>query len=207
MKKSVTNSATVFAVALALAGCATGSGAADTSRPSGATDYPNPLATAPPLDEVIHNAVDSTFVQGMIAHHRQAVEMSEIILRKQDVDPRVTALADEIKAAQAQEISTMTRWLTTWNEPEQMASGHATGGHSMTGMMSQEDLDELKAAPGTEAAKLFLGQMITHQQGAVTMAKTAVANGENVHVIALSKDIISFQEAEIQEMQTLLGTL
>lgn len=207
MKKSMTNSATIFAVALALAGCATGTGAAGTSRPSGATDYPNPLATAPPLDEVIHNAADSTLAQGMIAHHRQAVEMSDIILQKQDIDPRVTALANEIKAGQAQEISTMTRWLTLWNEPEQVPSGHDAGGHGMTGLMRQEDLDELKAAQGTEAAKLFLVQMITHHQGAVTMAKTAVANGENVHVIALSKDIISFQEAEIQEMQTLLGTL
>ncbi len=202
MNKSLTVSATVFAAALALTGCSAGTGAADSSMPSmnhGGSSMP---ATAAPLDTVTNNAADTMFVQGMIPHHSQAVEMSDIMLQKQDIDPRVTALATKIKAAQAPEIETMTGWLKTWNEPEQMAPGH-----EMTGMMGETDLDELRAAEGTEAAKLFLTQMIAHHQGAVMMAQTEEAEGQNADALALSKEIITSQQAEIQEMQALLGSL
>lgn len=202
MKKIPTLSAATFAAILALTGCSTGTGAAGSSMPSmdhGSSTMP---ATAAPLDEVLHNAADTMFVQGMIPHHRQAVEMSEIILEKQDIDPQVTALAARIKAAQAPEISTMTGWLKTWNEPEEMSAGHG-----MSGMMSQDDMDALKSAQGAEAAKLFLTQMIAHHEGALMMAKTEEASGENADAVALSKNIIAAQEAEIQEMQALLGTL
>ncbi|WP_308813087.1 DUF305 domain-containing protein [Arthrobacter sp. PAMC25284] len=80
-------------------------------------------------------------------------------------------------------------------------------GHGMTGMMSQSDLDKLKAAQGTDASRLFLTQMIAHHQGAVMMAKTEESDGQNADALALSKEIITSQEAEIQEMQTLLGSL
>ncbi|WP_308813086.1 DUF305 domain-containing protein [Arthrobacter sp. PAMC25284] len=101
MKKSMTISATLFAAALALTGCSAGTGAADSSMPGmnhGSSDMP---ATAAPLDTVTNNAADTMFVQGMIPHHSQAVEMSDIILQKQDIDPQVTELANKIKAAQA----------------------------------------------------------------------------------------------------------
>ncbi len=202
MKKIPTLSAATFAAILALTGCSTGTGAAGSSMPSMGHGNSSMPATAAPLDEVLHNAADTMFVQGMIPHHSQAVEMSDIILGKQDLDPKVTALAARIKAAQAPEISTMTGWLKTWNEPEEMSAGHG-----MSGMMSQEDMDALKSAQGAEAAQLFLTQMIAHHQGAVAMAKTEEASGENVHAVALSKNIIAAQEAEIQEMQALLGTL
>ncbi|MEO5779074.1 DUF305 domain-containing protein [Arthrobacter oryzae] len=202
MNKFLTVSATVFAAALALTGCSAGTGAAGSSMPSmnhGTSDMP---ATAAPLDTVTNNAADTMFVQGMIPHHSQAVEMSDIILQKQDLDPQVTALATKIKAAQAPEISTMTEWLKKWNEPEQMAAGH-----SMSGMVGEEDMSKLQAAQGADAAKLFLTQMIAHHQGAVMMAKTEEADGQNADALALSKEIIMSQQAEIQEMQTLLGSL
>ncbi|QNE13854.1 DUF305 domain-containing protein [Pseudarthrobacter sp. NBSH8] len=202
MTKNLTISATVLAAALTLAGCSAGTGTAGSSMPSmdhGSSSMP---ATAAPLDTVTPNAADIMFVQGMIPHHSQAVEMSDIILQKPDIDPQVTALATKIKAAQAPEISTMTGWLKTWNEPEQMAPGH-----EMTGMMGEGDLDELRAAEGTEAAKLFLTQMVVHHQGAVMMAQTEEAQGRNADALALSKNIITSQQAEIEEMQILLGSL
>ncbi|MBE4717242.1 DUF305 domain-containing protein [Pseudarthrobacter sp. AB1] len=202
MTKNLTISATVLAAALTLAGCSAGTGTTGSSMPGmdhGSSSMP---ATAAPLDTVTNNAADTMFVQGMIPHHSQAVEMSDIILQKQDIDPQVTALATKIKAAQAPEIDTMTGWLNTWNEPEQMAPGH-----EMTGMMGEGDLDELRAAEGTEAAKLFLTQMVAHHQGAVMMAQTEEAQGQNADALALSKNIITSQQAEIEEMQILLGSL
>src|SRR5262245_12367055 len=64
-----------------------------------------------------HNDADVTFAQHMIPHHQQAVEMSDIVLGKQGIDPRVTELANQIKAAQGPEIDEMQQWLTEWGMP------------------------------------------------------------------------------------------
>lgn len=202
MTKTLTISATVLAATLALAGCSAGTGTSGSSMPGmdhGSSSMP---ATAAPLDTVTPNAADIMFVQGMIPHHGQAVEMSDIILQKPDIDPQVTALATKIKAAQAPEISTMTGWLKSWNEPEQMAAGH-----SMSGMVDGEGMAKLQAAQGADAARLFLTQMIAHHQGAVMMARTEEADGQNADALALGKEIIAAQQAEIEEMQILLGAL
>ena len=81
------------------------------------------------------------------------------------------------------------------------------GMNGMNGMMSDADMKELDAAQGTEAAKLFLTQMIAHHQGAIMMAKTETTGGKNPDAVGLSKAIVTAQEAEIQEMQALLTKL
>lgn len=128
--------------------------------------------------------------------------MSDLMLKKQDIPADVTAPATKIKAAQNPEIEMMTGWLGSWNEPPQMPSGHG-----MSGMLSDDDMKKLGAAQGTEAARLFLKQMIAHHEGAVMMAKTENSAGKSTDAIMLSQDIVSAQEAEIQEMQKLLATL
>jgi len=200
MKKTLTISATAFAAVMALAGCSTpGSSAGSTSMPG--MDHSTIGSSAAPA-AADHNGSDAMFVQGMIPHHAQAVEMSDIILKKQGIDARITALASKITAAQAPEIEKMSGWLKDWNEPTQ-----APGGHFMTGMMSGEDLAELDAAQGTDAAKLFLSQMIAHHEGAVEMANTEVRSGKNAEAIQLGKDIAASQTDEIQEMKELLASL
>jgi uncharacterized protein (DUF305 family) len=64
-----------------------------------------------------HNQADVTFAQDMIPHHQQAVQMSDIILGKQGIDPRVVQLANQIKAAQGPEIQQMQGWLSQWGQP------------------------------------------------------------------------------------------
>jgi len=151
-----------------------------------------------------HNAADTMFAQMMIPHHAQAVEMSDAMLAKKDIPASVIALATKIKAAQAPEIDKMTAWLKSWNESSTM-SGH--GGHSMDGMLSDAELLKLDGSQGMEAAKLFLSQMIAHHEGAVTMAKTETSQGKNPDAVQLSKDIVTSQEQEIQEMKDLLAGL
>ncbi|WP_431230711.1 DUF305 domain-containing protein [Paenarthrobacter nicotinovorans] len=199
-KKILPLSATALAAAIALAGCASGSGAGSsgTSMPM---DHGSSSASAP-VAAAEHNAADVTFAQMMIPHHAQAVQMSEMMLKKQDIPAAVTALATKIKAAQGPEIDMMTGWLKSWNEPTMMSTGH-----SMNGMMGDEDMNKLAAAQGTEAARLFLQQMTAHHEGAIMMAKTENTAGKNADALKLSKDIVSAQEAEIQEMQKLLATL
>jgi uncharacterized protein (DUF305 family) len=203
MKKTLTISALGLASVIALAGCAgtSGSTPASSMPGMGQTGMGMSSSSAPAASD--HNGADTMFTQGMIPHHAQAVEMSDMMLKKQGMDARITALATKIKAAQAPEIEQMTGWLTTWNEPTQMAAGHGMG----DGMMGDDDLKALDTAQGAEAAKLFLTRMIAHHEGAVTMAQTEISEGRNPDAIQLSNAIVTSQTAEIKEMQDLLATL
>ena len=214
-KKLLTLSTTAVAAAIALAGCSTGSPGPSATPSSSATagnsmpgmDHGSGMmSSSAPAATAEHNAADTMFARMMIPHHAQAVQMSDTMLTKQGIPAGVTALATKIKAAQGPEIDKMTGWLASWNEPTMAPSGHAMDG-GMEGMMGEEDLKKLDAAQGTDAAKLFLTQMIAHHEGAVKMAQTESTEGKNPDAVQLSKDIIAAQEAEIQEMKDLLATL
>jgi len=131
--------------------------------------------------------------------------MSDMMLSKQDIPADVKDLAARIKAAQGPEIELMTGWLERWNMPTQLPSG--SSGHGMAGMMGAEEMAKLSDAQGTDAARLFLEQMIIHHEGAIVMAKAETAGGKDTAAVQLSKDIVAAQEAEIKEMQQLLTTL
>ncbi|MCU1522712.1 MAG: hypothetical protein JWN19_3097 [Arthrobacter sp.] len=203
-KKFLTLSATGIAAAIALAGCASGSGTGSSGTSMPGMDHGSSSASASSSMAAAadHNAADVTFAQMMIPHHAQAVDMSDMMLKKNDIPASVTALATKIKSAQGPEIETMTGWLKSWDEPTMMPSGH-----SMDGMMTDADMTKLDATQGTEAARLFLTQMIAHHEGAIMMAKTETTTGKNADAVQLSKDIVSAQETEIQEMQKLLAAL
>ena len=135
----------------------------------------------------------------------QAVEMSDMILAKSDVDQRVLDLAQQIKDAQQPEIETMQGWLAEWGvSSDDMDMGEMEHGG---GMMSDEDMAALESASGAEAAPLFLEQMIAHHQGAIEMAETELANGKNADALALAQAVVDTQSAEIETMQDLLGQL
>ena len=152
------------------------------------------------------NDADVEFAQGTVAHHEQAIEMSESAL-----DPTTAAgaavrdLARRISDAQDGEISTMSGWLKTWNKPVQMDT---TDGHDMAdmeGMMSADELKQLGSATGTEFDRLWLTMMIAHHKGAISQSKTAQDKGKHADVKALAAEIITAQQGEITEMQSLLG--
>lgn len=202
MNKALSISATVLATAIALSGCAgttSGAGASGGSMPG--MDHSNTGPSSAPA-AADHNGTDTMFAQGMIPHHAQAVEMSEMMLKKQGIDAKVTALAGRIKAAQGPEIDRMTGWLQRWNEPAQMP-----GGHAMSGMLGDDELKKLDAATGTEASKLFLTQMIAHHEGAVEMANAEVRGGKDPEAISLARDVAASQTDEIKEMKELLAGL
>ncbi|RKR12581.1 DUF305 domain-containing protein [Arthrobacter oryzae] len=202
MNKTLTISATALAAIIALAGCSTTPGSNPGSTMAGMGNGTTAASSRPAAADAGHNGTDTLFAQGMIPHHAQAVEMSETMLAKQGADARIKALATKIKAAQGPEIEKMTGWLTAWNEPAQMA-----GGHAMSGMMGDDDLKRLDAAQGNEAAKLFLQQMIAHHGGAVEMANAEVRSGENADAVRLGRDIASAQTREIADMKQLLAAL
>ncbi|UXM90704.1 DUF305 domain-containing protein [Paenarthrobacter sp. JL.01a] len=198
-----------LAALIALVGCTPNSGSG--SMPGMDHGMSGPPASSLPShgtagsSDSAHNAADVMFARMMIPHHAQAVEMSDVILTKKDVPSAVTALAVRIKAAQAPEIQKMTAWLEGWSEPTMGSSAHA--GHGMDGMVGDAELQKLKEAQGTEAARLYLSQMIAHHEGAVTMAKTEISQGKSTEAVQLAKDIVAAQEQEIQDMKALLAGL
>lgn len=153
-----------------------------------------------------HNDADVTFAQEMIPHHAQAVQMSDMLLAKDDVDPEVVDLAEQIKDAQAPEIETMSGWLEQWGEdvPATDMGSMDMDSMNMDGMMSSEDMSALDAAESTDAAQLFLEGMTEHHQGAIEMAEQEVEDGEAPEAIDLAETIIDSQQAEIDEMEQLV---
>lgn len=155
-----------------------------------------------------HNDADVTFAQMMIPHHEQAVEMSELVLDAEGVPEEVTDLAERIRDAQGPEIEQMRAFLEAWDAEEMPDHDmNDMDGAQMEGMMSGSDLRALDEAEGAEAARLFLEGMIPHHEGAVAMAETEVADGENPQAVALAEEIVAAQEEEIAEMEQLLGDL
>lgn len=155
------------------------------------------------------NSADVMFVEMMIPHHEQAIEMADIVLAKDDIDLAVIELATDIKAAQGPEIDLMESWLADWGLPSMAGTGDMGdgdhGGHGGDGMMSDDDMEALADADGVEASRLFLQQMIEHHEGAIEMAQYLLDDGENSQVRRLGEAIISAQEAEIELMRQLLG--
>ena len=140
---------------------------------------------------------DQNFAEMMIPHHQQAIEMSDLALQKSEND-EVIALAQQIKAAQDPEIVEMKSW------PGVNPEAHM--GHSMDGMLSDDEMNELRETAGAQFDRLFLQGMIKHHQGAIEMADE-VRNSANTVVSKLAQSIISAQEEEIRVMEELLSRL
>jgi uncharacterized protein (DUF305 family) len=103
--------AALAAAALFVSACSNATTDSQSSTSSPAAPSASPSAAS---SDATHNDADVTFAQGMIPHHQQAIEMSDMLLRKQGIDPEVISLADEIKNAQGPEIEQMQGWLQEW---------------------------------------------------------------------------------------------
>ncbi|MGW0751147.1 DUF305 domain-containing protein [Streptomyces sp. NPDC002587] len=184
--------------ALVLAAC----GGNDTGSAHNGHNAASPSASAP-AQQGDHNAADVAFAQGMIPHHRQAIEMADLAAtRTESAD--VKKLAGEIKKAQDPEIKTLSGWLTSWGE-QVPAEGGGHGAHDMSGMMSAEEMKQLESSSGKAFDTAFLTMMVKHHEGAVAMAKTEQSDGTAQPAKDMAGAIITSQSAEIAQMNTLLG--
>ncbi len=150
------------------------------------------------------SAADAMFAQMMIPHHQQAVEMSTLAETRAS-SPEIKALAAEIKAAQQPEIDQMTAWLEEWGMPVMsgMDAMGEHGGHGMSGMLTDEQMQQLADAQGPEFDRLFAEFMILHHEGAIDMAEDVV-DSKDPRVAALAAAIIKTQAEEIAQMQGFL---
>jgi uncharacterized protein (DUF305 family) len=147
-----------------------------------------------PKANSLFSAADISFAEEMIPHHDQAVLMSDIALTNSSSD-EVLALARDIKAAQAPEIEQMSSW--------QGVNPSTHMGHMMDGMLSDEQIQQLRDSEGATFDRLFLEGMILHHQGAIKMAQK-VTGSSNKEVAALAAEIIEAQEKEIAFMKELI---
>ncbi|MFW0177102.1 DUF305 domain-containing protein [Corynebacterium sp. MSK122] len=147
------------------------------------------------------NGVDLHFLAMMTPHHQQAVDMSEIILAAQGTSAATADLADRIKVGQEEEIDTMVDWAEQWDQHDLMEQ-HSQ--HIANGMITPEQLDQLKTLEGEEADTLFLQLMHSHHAGAIAMTQDQIDNGGYQPLVDLAQQMIDVQTAEMREMEQLL---
>jgi uncharacterized protein (DUF305 family) len=190
--------------ALVLAACGGGDGHeghGSSSAPSSASSSASASASA----SSAHNAQDVTFAQGMIPHHRQALEMAALAADRAS-SAQVKDLAERIEKAQDPEIETMTGWLKAWGEDVPQAGATDHSAHSgMPGMMDEADMEKLEKSSGEAFDTAFLTMMVEHHEGAVAMATTERDKGGYGPAKELAGAIVTGQQAEIEEMNELLG--
>lgn len=156
---------------------------------------------------------DLAFVQMMIPHHRQALEMSALADDRAG-SSAVRALAERIDAAQGPEILLMAGWLDAKGVAVPQAGDdpalwdHASHGHDgMAGMLSPVQMLALSAASGEEFDRLFLEGMIGHHEGALEMARDVLREGTDPRVLELADEVNAGQAAEIARMEQMLAAL
>jgi uncharacterized protein (DUF305 family) len=157
-----------------------------------------------------HTAADVRFMQGMIGHHAQAVEMTDLVDSRTASDA-LRKLAQRIQTSQADEIKMMERWLSTRGEEVPAAhTHHAMDGMAptlMPGMLTPEEMARLSAANGREFDRLFLEGMIKHHEGALVMVKDLFASagaGQDAEIFGFASDVDSDQRMEIDRMRSML---
>ncbi|MEQ1642066.1 MAG: DUF305 domain-containing protein [Pyrinomonadaceae bacterium] len=163
------------------------------------------------------SAKDVEFMQGMIMHHAQAVEMVALMGSRTE-NRELLLLGARIRQSQSDEISFMTRWLRTRGEPAampmaEMAGTNSHGSHAgsmmtMPGMLSARQMSELAKAKGKDFDRLFLFGMIQHHEGALVMVRDlfdTAGSGQDAELFNFASDVDSGQRAEIKIMQAMLG--
>lgn len=160
------------------------------------------------LPRVKFTEADVTFMQGMIGHHAQALEMTALIPARTGRED-VRLLGRRIELSQADEIAMMGSWLRARGQavPGEHAH-HGDGAALMPGMLTQAEMDGLTAATGAEFDRLFLEGMIKHHGGALVMVDqlhAAPGAGQESEIAAFAADVVADQQMEIDRMRAMLA--
>ena len=188
-----------------------GGGAAAQVVQPGAPGEPSrviPSGKAAGLPRPSFNPADVKFMQGMIAHHAQAIEMTDLLkTRSRSDDMRKLAL--RIEVSQKDEIKMMQDWLKQHGQEVPGPHAHHTG-MLMPGMLTAEEMSRLAAAKGTEFDRRFLEGMIKHHGGALTMVKELFDTpgaAQDSDIFAFASDVDADQRMEIDRMGAMLNAL
>ncbi|WBB70021.1 DUF305 domain-containing protein [Micromonospora sp. WMMD812] len=156
-----------------------------------------------------HTAADTQFMQHMIAHHAQALEMTALVADRA-ASSEVPLLARRIETSQRDEIAQMQRWLTERGEEVPGPHAHHAGHDAvMPGMLTPEQFGLLRQARGAAFDRLFLDFMIRHHNGALTMVQQLYAAGGGLEPASdrFAREVTADQGIEIRSMQQLQARL
>jgi uncharacterized protein (DUF305 family) len=152
-------------------------------------------------------AADIRFMQGMIHHHAQALDMTEL-LQTRTSDPDMKKLGMRIHVSQTDEIKMMQSWLASrGQEAPGRHAHHMPGAVPMPGMLTNAEMERLAAAKGVEFDRLFLEGMIKHHAGAITMVNELFASpgaAQESDIYAFASDVDADQRMEIDRMGAML---
>jgi len=201
------------AVALAVAAASCRTARVDAGPPivqpgaPGASSQVIAADKAADLSRVQFTDADVRFMQGMIGHHAQAVEMVALVPSRTSSED-MKKLALRIDVSQADEINMMQRWLEIRGQA--IPSPHAMHMHGATlmpGMLTAEEMARLAEAKGVEFDRLFLEGMIKHHAGALTMVQDLLSTpgaGQESEIFAFASDVDADQRMEIDRMGAML---
>jgi uncharacterized protein (DUF305 family) len=157
-------------------------------------------ATQPTASEAAFNDADVAFLQDMIPHHQQAIDMAKLV-EGRTRRPELVKLATSITASQGAEIRTMQGFLTRWNRPAPAVEGAGHDEPQAPGMLGEGQLDWLQTLAGARFDLGFVTMMRTHHGGAVEMAEAELRSGSSASIKTLAKRMIAAQQAEIRQLQ------
>ena len=167
-------------------------------------------AEASDLAGIRHTEADVRFMQGMISHHAQALEMTALLDTRTESDT-LRQTARRIELSQEDEIEMMQDWLRDrGQEVTAIDAHHAPGAMRMPGMLTDEEMASLAEADGAAFDRLFLELMIKHHRGAVTMVENLLEQrgaAQDSQLFAFTSDVTADQTAEIDRMDAMLATL
>ena len=207
----------VFFIGIAAVGCKSAGTAPPTAGgpkiiQPGAPGQDSKIVTATQatdLSKVQFSPADAKFMQCMIGHHSQAVEMVELLKQNTQWDD-MKKLGMRIQVSQEDEIKMMQEWLKGHGQEIPGPHAHHMPGGMMPGMLSDEEMTKLGAAKGNAFDKLFLEGMIKHHSGAIIMVEELFATpgaAQDGGIFAFASDVVSDQRMEMERMSAMLNTV
>jgi len=196
----------------AVAGCKTASGGSSTGtrilQPGAPGQDTRTISTAAATDlsKVGATAADVKFMQGMIGHHAQAVEMVGLLMANSN-STDMKRLGLRIQVSQDDEMNMMRTWLKDRGQAIPGPHAHHEPGGFMPGMLTAEEMTQLANAKGVEFDRLFLQGMIKHHGGAITMVEELFKSpgaAQEGGIFAFASDVVADQQMEMDRMGAML---
>lgn len=186
-------------VAICIAAIAVLAVASACSARSSSDQENTPPSSTVATTEGARNAGDVVFLQGMIKHHQQGIDLSAMVPAHTS-EVQLIALAQQIAAQQRTEIDGFRAQLLQWEEPLGVPPGQ-----DIAGMVDRGTVDKLKTLHGSDFDRQWLEAMITYHRGAIAMAHDEIAHGESIDVVSIAKSVAASQQAELDQVNRMLA--
>jgi uncharacterized protein (DUF305 family) len=156
------------------------------------------------------NEADTAYATGLISHHAQTLQLLDLTLGRDSLDPQIGTLADQTRQARFDEAAAAQKWLRTWGKKApKTALEHThdqdglTYDTSIPGILSRDEMHTLERAKGAAFAQAWLRELVAHEQGAVKLAADAAEDGQNADVVAFAKKDEKAHQRMVAELERL----